>query len=427
MNKPVLLKAALFSLLAMLIINACVPVAAYPTADDDLIAAYVAGTVQARETQQAFEGVVAQLTQHAANPTAVETEPLPFPTEAFFTATPVPPTVTAQVIKIITATQAPPTPTSIPIPCDRAEFVRDVTFLDGSVIAPGATFSKIWRLKNSGSCTWNSNYALVFVDGDALHSYNIVPLNRNIYPGETADLSVELTAPTKQGHYKSFWMIRNSTGQRFGIGKYADKAFWFDIYVKPFSKDYAYDFAADVCEATWRSSSGKLSCMGDTGDPDGSVSLLDNPLFENGRREDELTIWMRPQITRGGWISGIYPGYQVKDGDHFRTAIGCLYDSKGCELTFSLDYQEVGNNRIKNLGSWVEHYDGEINSIDIDLSALAGSRVNFILSVTTHGRSENADGFWFVPSIRSIKPPDPPTQAPTAPSPQGAPDATLGS
>jgi len=418
MNKPVLLKAALFSLLAMLIINACVPVAPYhPTADENLIAAYVAGTVQAHETQQAFESVVAQLTQLAVEPTAAETETLLPPTETFITATPFAPTKTAQTIKIVTATQVPPTPTSIPIPCDRAEFVRDVTFLDGSVIAPGATFTKIWRVKNSGACTWNSNYALVFVDGDALHAYKIVPLSRNVYPGETVDLSVELTAPAKQGHYKSFWMIRNSSGQRFGIGRQAEKAFWFDIYVMPFSKDYAFDFGADICEAAWRSSSGKLSCMGDTDDPDGSVSLLDNPRLENGRLEDELTIWMRPQTIRGGWISGIYPGYVVKEGDHFRAAVGCLYDSKGCELTFSVDYQEVGSGRIKNLGSWVEHYDGEIKSIDIDLSALAASRINFILSVTTHGNSENANGFWFVPSVQNFKPPDAPTQDPTASPP----------
>jgi hypothetical protein len=50
-----------------------------------------------------------------------------------------------------------------PVPvsrCDAAAFVSDVTYPDGSDVTLGSTFTKIWRLKNVGTCTWTL-YALV--------------------------------------------------------------------------------------------------------------------------------------------------------------------------------------------------------------------------------------------------------------------------
>jgi hypothetical protein len=405
---------AVWLLVASIPISACGLLPLQQNQTDELILTQAAQTIQARLTQQAFEVVVAQLTQLASNPTATGTEIQPTTTEVQPTATLPSPTDAAQTTTSIPTMQTPSTATVIPIPCDKAEFVKDVTFLDGSIIAPGATFTKVWRLKNSGSCTWSSNYALVFVSGDAMNADKVIPLYNKVFPGETVDLSVELVAPTEQGRYGSFWMISNPAGQRFGYGKKADQAFWLDINVKPINKNFAYDFAVNVCAATWRSSAGGLSCMGDVNSSNGSVVLLDTPLLENGRREDESTLWTRPQITRGGWISGTYPVYQVKEGDHFRAAIGCLHNSSGCELTFSLDYQEAGNNKVNNLGSWVERYDNAISSVDVDLTALVGKQIHFILTVTTHGKPTSANAFWLVPSIRRYSPTATPTQVPPA-------------
>ena len=38
--------------------------------------------------------------------------------------------------------------------CDQAQFVSDLTAPDGSSFAPGAAFTKTWRLMNIGTCTW---------------------------------------------------------------------------------------------------------------------------------------------------------------------------------------------------------------------------------------------------------------------------------
>lgn len=405
-------------LVAGIVLSGCALLPQEQILSDEAIFTEVAQTIQARLTQQTYETVVAQLTQIAVIPTETPTD-IP-PTEVPPSAT-IPPTFT---ITPPAVTQAQPTNTSlpataIPIRCDKVEFLRDVTFEDGSVIAPNAKFTKVWRLKNSGSCTWNANYALVYVSGDRMKADKQIPLSGKVFPGETVDLSVDFTAPTESGRYRSYWMISNAAGQRFGYGDKADQSFWVDIRIKPPSKSYAYDFASNMCAAAWRSSSGKLTCPGDSKSASGSIVILDRPWLENGRREDEPTLWTRPQATRGGWISGTYPAYKVRQGDHFRAAIGCLLDSNGCEVTFSLDYQVVGKDKVRNLGSWVERYDGAITSVDVDLANLEGKNVQFILSVTAHGKPNQSQAFWLVPSIRRYTPAPPtqtatPTQVPTA-------------
>ena len=52
--------------------------------------------------------------------------------------------------------------------CDWAQFIADVTVPDGTTYTPGATFQKTWRLKNIGTCTWTTSYALIFDSGNQL-------------------------------------------------------------------------------------------------------------------------------------------------------------------------------------------------------------------------------------------------------------------
>ena len=48
-----------------------------------------------------------------------------------------------------------------------AAFVSDVTIPDGTVMAPGQSFTKTWKLKNIGTTSW-SNYNLKFFDGEQM-------------------------------------------------------------------------------------------------------------------------------------------------------------------------------------------------------------------------------------------------------------------
>ena len=117
---------------------------------------------------------------------------------------------------------------------DAAAFIEDVTIPDDTVLEPGETFTKTWQLSNEGTCTWDSEYALVFFDGDRLEAPDTVPLPAPVKPGDPADLSVTLAVPeeSEPGTFRGEWKLRNGDGILFGIGEEATKAFWVQIVVE---------------------------------------------------------------------------------------------------------------------------------------------------------------------------------------------------
>ena len=112
------------------------------------------------------------------------------------------------------------TPTNTPIPCNLGSFVTDVTYPDNTIVAPNQAFTKIWRIKNIGSCPWNSSYSLIFdhQDGMGVNSGYAQALTSGVVnPGQTVDLSVNLTAPATPGTYTGYWRMRDPGGVLFGI------------------------------------------------------------------------------------------------------------------------------------------------------------------------------------------------------------------
>jgi hypothetical protein len=108
------------------------------------------------------------------------------------------------------------TSTFTPIPCNLAQFVDDVTIDDYSEVNPGATFNKIWRLRNIGSCTWTTAYKVFFDDNNSmgLPAGYSQPLTMIVPPGQTVDISVNLTAPVANGTYRGDYSLREPGGQK---------------------------------------------------------------------------------------------------------------------------------------------------------------------------------------------------------------------
>jgi hypothetical protein len=161
-----------------------------------------------------------------------EAEQTPVPTP---TATPLSP-ATEPVATPEPTTQPQPSPTPAPtaVGCvDKVSFVSDVTIPDNTYLSPGQAFVKTWRLRNAGTCIWTADYALVFVDGHSMGGNPSVPLQAPVAPGETADLSVTLTAPAGNGTYEGKWRLRNADGKLFGTGGDAEGPFWVRIIVGP--------------------------------------------------------------------------------------------------------------------------------------------------------------------------------------------------
>lgn len=180
-----------------------------------------------RHDQSATDDPAATLQVIVAQTMQAMTQNAPTPTSVPPTATPLPPT----------ATPVPPTNTPLPTAtavsyCDWITFVKDVSIPDGTKLSAGDTFTKIWRLKNAGTCTWTPDYMLVFVNGDSMGGTTSVRLPGYVSPGQSIDVSVTLTAPAKRGRYVGYWMLRNTSGVLFGFGPSANKAFYVDINVE---------------------------------------------------------------------------------------------------------------------------------------------------------------------------------------------------
>jgi hypothetical protein len=99
-----------------------------------------------------------------------------------------------------------------------ATFIVDVTYPDGSLVLPGQSFIKTWRVKNVGTCTWNSDYQLVFDSGDVMGGPASQRLtSANIPPGKALDISINLTAPENAGPHRGNWRFRAPNGTIFGL------------------------------------------------------------------------------------------------------------------------------------------------------------------------------------------------------------------
>jgi hypothetical protein len=237
-------------------------------------------------------------------------------------------------------------------------------------------------------------------------------LPRNVNPGETIEIPVALTAPNKDGNYRGYWKLRNASGVLFGVGEQADTAFWVDVKVAG-ANHFAYEFIANYCSATWTTGSDTLPCPGTEGDANGFIVKLNEPVLENGAKENEPGLLVSPQDKRNGVISGQFPAVALQAGDRFRALASCQYNSKKCDVIFRLDYKVNGQTRT--LGSWHEIYEGKFYTIDMDLSPLAGQTVNFILVVEANGPNNNDNALWINPHILRQGIPTP-TFTPTATS-----------
>ncbi|HSA99304.1 MAG TPA: NBR1-Ig-like domain-containing protein [Anaerolineales bacterium] len=335
---------------------------------------------------------------------------------------------TASPIVVNTFTSVPPL-TAAPVSlCDAAAFVNDVTYPDGSNVTLGGTFTKIWRLKNIGTCTWTTSYAIVYVSGERFGAPSAVALPTSVGPGQTVDVAVNLTAPNQNGHYRGFWKLRNSSNVLFGIGTDASSNFFADINVTGYAVT-GYDFVANnnYCDdANWENGSRDLPCPGSDGDNRGFVIALDSPKLEDNKSHG-IGLLTFPEKSNNGFISGKYEAIKIQSGDRFQALIGCEYKANDCDVIFRLQYQ-VGGGGVRTLGQWREVYEGQYYPLNIDLSTLSGEKVKFIFTVFANGSSHEDHALWVNPRI-TRQSSSPATSTPTAtrtstPTPTPTPTST---
>jgi len=166
----------------------------------------------------------------------VSQEDAPTKAPALFVTSTLPPTKPGLTVP----TAIPPTLTLTPDPLtpsptapakskctDAAILVEDVNYPDNTVVPAGEKFTKTWKLQNAGRCTW-SDYTITFVSGDRLSAPDAAPVPET-EAGKTANVSIDLVAPTTDGTYLGNFELRNADGQTIPIG--VEAAFWVKIIV----------------------------------------------------------------------------------------------------------------------------------------------------------------------------------------------------
>ncbi len=176
---------------------------------------------------QAYQTVGARLTESAAQTPSLSPSP-----DSSDTPSPVrtaSPTIPLAVTIMATT---PPSTTASKL-CDQAEagVPIDVTIPDDSSMAPKQVFTKVWRLRNVGTCTWSKNYSFAVFSGEPMEAPSSVPLPKQVEPGQTVDISVDLTAPSATGTFQGNWKLKNAQGTWFGIGPGGNSPFWVRIIV----------------------------------------------------------------------------------------------------------------------------------------------------------------------------------------------------
>ncbi|KAJ2770225.1 hypothetical protein IWQ57_002757, partial [Coemansia nantahalensis] len=100
-----------------------------------------------------------------------------------------------------------------------AVFVEDVTIPDGTAVAPGEFFTKIWCVANMGTNEWPAGTVLVHISGKPA-----IPGNQKSSPVvvgkrfEQVGIAVDMVAPCTPGRYVSQWRLMTPAGHYFGAG-----------------------------------------------------------------------------------------------------------------------------------------------------------------------------------------------------------------
>jgi hypothetical protein len=189
-------------------------------------------------------------------------------------------------------------------------FLADVTVPDGTILQPGQVFPKTWRVRNGGTTAWTSGFGLAFFDGEQLGGPAQTPLPP-LQPGEIGTVTVNLTAPSRSGRFRSGWKPRSPEGNVFEFELFTE------IVVGSPQQDAAL-FLADVTIPdgtqmvpdqtflkTWRVRNTGATTWGSTyqlaflaNDQMGAPGSLQIPFTRPGQ-EAELSVTLRAPVTPG--------------------------------------------------------------------------------------------------------------------------------
>jgi hypothetical protein len=143
-------------------------------------------------------------------------------------------------------------PTSSAAVCDRMKLITEDP-LDDKQFTAGDKFTKKWTIQNIGTCTWTTDYKLVFASGEQMGGPADLNLTQSVPPLGQYTVSVDLTVPSKSGTLKGNWLLQNQAGDRFGVDQY-NNPIWVQIKIgsnpSTFAVTSATPFIDQVCNSS---------------------------------------------------------------------------------------------------------------------------------------------------------------------------------
>jgi hypothetical protein len=219
------LKLVSVILLIPILLTACggaapTPVSIDMTAGVNTMVASFFGTQTA---QAATIAAQATATFTPAPPTATYTLPpptalpLPSPTIVYYYPSSTPAYNTPTWIPLATGTLFTSTviPSALAYGCNNLAFIRDVDYPSGTVVKPGESFYKTWKVMNNGTCDWKYQYTLEFLSANYPEGGSH-KLGRIVTVNDWAEIFVNLDARKNPGTYTSYWRMSDGAGHMFG-------------------------------------------------------------------------------------------------------------------------------------------------------------------------------------------------------------------
>jgi len=276
--------------------------------------------------------------------------------------------------------------------------------------------------------------------GDKIGGPDFVFLPVDVVPGQTIDVSINLTAPNESGNYAGYWQLIDELGKKFGVGRSGIEPLWVKIHVveRPIATATVvifptatfvktptnlpiptesvsplptstlelslpqagiYDFVEKACSASWLNNNNfLLPCPGAEGDTEGYIAVVNQSILEDGSVITTPSILVSPNNLDGGYIQAKYQEYLVQPGDVFVASVSCEKSATSCSVLFQLSY-ESSNGTTYDLWAVGEFYDSLITEVSIDLNSLVGKNVKFVLTVISLGGNTDNHVLWIAPRI----------------------------
>lgn len=269
-------------------------------------------------------------------------------------------------------------------------YLSDVTFPDGTMTLPKTTFTKSWYIQNIGTCNLDNRYKLVYVSGDKVgtaEEFPLFPSAKLLKPGESAVVSVQITAPENVSTFSTYWALKTPDGKVIQGGEAQDV-----LLSSVFKVGKQYNFYENLGGAICSDNTGLFFCgSSDRTSGRGTAYYAPSPTVESNYA-GQPSIVISPPTIENGTTRVTFGPIRVPRGTWLRAAVSCPPNTPSCDNYVRLFVQVEGQTE-QRVTETQENNDGFATQWNIQLSDYGyhDQSLLFIFEVQAIGGSDKDD------------------------------------